>query len=748
MNNYQRNFMNLNDVGISELFSQWMDLNSYFGDSFPNIEAVGDLFASSLNTEVHNDSYAAQPTTENCHASTKCEPQDKSGAVDHSIFTQTLQSCPSTYGFNNICDTVTAMQSSMNTTPTEESLTQHLKPTHEELLLLQLLEQPGCNQSAANVFPINCSAPCDEPNRNQNMQSNSEIVISQQIQEPTLNIAPSGQAKSFEGQSINLAIKKTLKESLEAMKDMPLEPTGTDCIRLIKENQIRIRRFLKEELSYDIYASENMTSKVTTLMDAKSSSKISHKCTFCERKFVHASGLLRHMEKHTMDLPSTSDTHANQPSNNTLRVVIKCILCGRIFFERKSAFQHLCSHFSNNSEDERETDNYGDVSYEAYIDEALNFLKLEENSKISNGLKHSDTKNNKYFKIVILNCVLQCEFCDFVFSDVSDLFKHSSCHRPERPFECFSCDIYVKTAKAITNHWTECVYVRENIRVYKVSIQRYFVCNVCENKFESIDILLEHRYTTYHFYPRLNKRTGILQMPCGYCDELFESVQDSLAHYEERHSKKNKGEKDVSERVRLHLCDVCGKSYTQSSHLRQHLRFHEGVKPFACKESGCTRKFTIRADLNDHIRKCHTFERPYQCTTCGKRFLTGSVFYQHRLIHRRERRYECEECGKRFYRADALKNHQRIHSGEKPFGCHFCTKNFRQRGDREKHIKARHSKLDENGKVLMQIQKLKLQYAAAIGGEEANTIMPEQSTNDVMSTMHANLNNPIDFGIY
>lgn len=142
-----------------------------------------------------------------------------------------------------------------------------------------------------------------------------------------------------------------------------------------------------------------------------------------------------------------------------------------------------------------------------------------------------------------------------------------------------------------------------------------------------------------------------------------------------------------------------------------------GVKPFACKEPGCTRKFTIRPDLNDHIRKCHTGERPYHCLICGKRFLTGSVFYQHRLIHRGERRYECEECGKRFYRADALKNHQRIHTGEKPFGCLFCTKNFRQRGDRDKHIRARHSHLDANARIMMQMQKLQLEAAAAAASQ-------------------------------
>lgn len=102
----------------------------------------------------------------------------------------------------------------------------------------------------------------------------------------------------------------------------------------------------------------------------------------------------------------------------------------------------------------------------------------------------------------------------------------------------------------------------------------------------------------------------------------------------------------------------------------------------------------------------------HRCTICQKRFLTGSVYYQHRLTHSGDRRYGCGECGKRFYRADALKNHevsrqtslvgfsgfqtltnsfiQLIHTGLKPFTCSICEKTFRQRGDRDKHLKARH----------------------------------------------------------
>ncbi|XP_012155079.1 testis-specific zinc finger protein topi [Ceratitis capitata] len=544
------------------------------------------------------------------------------------------------------------------------------------------------------------------------------------------------------------------------IKEEPLLPVEPACIRLLRENQIRIRRFLKDELKYDVNASVssntsssgNPSSGTSNIsLGSNSSGNTSkkqdgpHECTLCERKFVHASGLLRHMEKHAMDLIPTpgvlsGKTATSQGSSlqsvNGLRVVIKCTLCGRVFFEPIAAFKHLCSHFPAGAEEEKEFDNCAEIPYESYVDDAMNFLSLEASSCPGMMTMHGD-KPPVYLKMVILSCILQCEFCDFVFSEVSYLFVHSACHLPERRFECFSCDIYMRTSKEICAHWqAECVFMRENLKVNQATTQRYFVCNVCENKFQSLDQLHEHRYTSYHFFPRLNKSVGVLQLPCEYCDLVFENAQECVAHYEEKHYKKYKRDKDgagTSSKTRQYLCDMCGKSYTQSSHLWQHLRFHQGVKPFACKEPGCTRKFTIRPDLNDHIRKCHTGERPYHCLVCGKRFLTGSVFYQHRLIHRGERRYECEECGKRFYRADALKNHQRIHTGEKPFGCLFCTKNFRQRGDRDKHIRARHSHLDANARLMMQMQKLQLEAAAAAAAAQV-VVQQQNNANNSIGT--------------
>lgn len=113
---------------------------------------------------------------------------------------------------------------------------------------------------------------------------------------------------------------------------------------------------------------------------------------------------------------------------------------------------------------------------------------------------------------------------------------------------------------------------------------------------------------------------------------IFENAPNLVRHLQETHLKKIRtptvpetstrvqkspsnlrrgGFHQTSNKFRQYLCEFCGKSYTQSSHLWQHIRFHQGVKPFVCPHEECARRFTIRPDLNDHIRKCHTGERPY-----------------------------------------------------------------------------------------------------------------------------------------
>lgn len=199
-----------------------------------------------------------------------------------------------------------------------------------------------------------------------------------------------------------------------------------------------------------------------------------HTCFVCQRVYVHASGLERHMESHrtehqsnqekimTKSIETTTVKMVNSVHCRSVRM-IKCLVCGQIFVNQKMCFKHLKSahpEFGFNSDD-------GNFEIESMNDDTLTFEQ------------------------VTIDLVLKCEFCDGLFMEMPALHQHELNHDVSIGYECSNCEVASRNLRFILSHRNnECQ--TNDVDLTKTEV--YFVCSTCDDTFASLTQLYEHRF--------------------------------------------------------------------------------------------------------------------------------------------------------------------------------------------------------------------------------------------------------------
>lgn len=339
-----------------------------------------------------------------------------------------------------------------------------------------------------------------------------------------------------------------------------------------------------------------------------------YSCTDCDRHFLHASHLKKHRATH-------------QPSWS--RHEFSCSKCNISFPSSQCFLSHLMSHVDTAAGVECDT--------EVFKCPVCNQCFACATELIGHFDTHSDGTH-------------ECKVCKMTFSSGGKLKEHEQEHLTSTTeFKCTECDKSFLESNAFHQHCcsrqqhpaTKSEYTKPSNKTSTPSYHQavgeeeevdvtgedLYRCPICSIQCTSKSSLLEHQ----------NKHQNEKPFKCVLCGKRF-ALRRYLKEHERRHRLKNAAQNAAQNAAEL------------------------AENKFKCPR--CYSRFSTEHDLSLHMRLHAEGEvGQYRCDMCYKSFSHWSLLRQHQESHVGQVVYECTECDKAFAFPHLLEEHQQTHAG-------------------------------------------------------------------------------------